>query len=82
MKTRKSLVLAKSTPTLTQSGLLAVLLQRQHDKVVESAERRSHRGQMRSPFSTALTWLLARGRAANSVRPFRRGVGGTLPRHP
>ena len=82
MKTIKSHVLAKSTPTLTQSGLLAVLLQRQHDKAVELAKRRADRGQKRSAFSSALTWLLARPRAANSGRPFRRGVGGTLPRHP
>jgi hypothetical protein len=82
MKTRKSHVLAKSTLTLTQSGLLAVLLQRQHDKVIELAERRAHRGQMRSAFSSAFTWLLARARAATSARPFHRGVGGTLPWHP
>ena len=79
MKTRKSRVLAKSTLTLTQSGLLAVLLQRQHDKVIELAERRAHQGQMRTTFSSALTWLLAR---AKSGRPFRRGIGGTLARHP
>ena len=72
MKTRKSHVLSKSTPTLTQSGLLAVLLQRQHDKVIELAELRAHRRQMRSVLSSALTWLLARARAANSGRPFRR----------
>ena len=82
MKTRKSRVLAKSTLTLTQSGLLAVLLQRQHDKVIELAERRAHQGQMRTTFSSALTWLLARARAAKSSRPFRRGIGGTLARHP
>src|SRR5262245_53960295 len=74
MKTRKSHILAKSTPTLTQSGLLAVLLQRQRHKVIELAERRAHRSQMRSAFSSALTWLFGRS--------FHRGVGGTLPRHP
>jgi hypothetical protein len=72
MKISKSHVLSKSTPTLTQSGLLAVLLQRQHDKVIELAERRAQRGQMRSAFSSALTWLLARARAANSGQPFHR----------
>src|SRR5437762_12512396 len=41
MKTRKSHVLSKSTPTLTQSGLLAVLLQRQHDKCVPPFRARS-----------------------------------------
>jgi hypothetical protein len=68
MKMSKSHVVSKSTPTLTQSGLLAVLLQRQHDKVIELAQRRAHRGQKRSAFSSALTWLLARARAANSDR--------------
>jgi hypothetical protein len=82
MKTRKSHFLAKSTPTLTQSGLLAVLLQRQHDKVIELAERRAHRGQMRSASSSTVTWLWARVRDAIAGRPFHRGVGGTLPRHP
>ncbi len=72
MKTRKSHVLSKSTPTLTKSGLLAVLLQRQHDKVIELAERRADSGQMRSAFSSALTWLLAHARAPYSGRPFRR----------
>jgi hypothetical protein len=72
MKTRKSHVLSKSTPTLTQSGLIAVLMQRQHDKVIELAERRLHRRQMRSVLSSALTWLLARARAANPGRPFHR----------
>jgi hypothetical protein len=82
MKTRKSHILAKSTPTLTQSGLLAVLLQRQHDKVIELAERRADRSQSRTAFSSALTWLLARLRAAIAGRSFHRGVGRTLPRHP
>ena len=72
MKTRKSHVLSKSTPTLTQSGLLAVLLERQHDKVIELAQRPAHRRQTRSAFSSALTWLLAHARTANSRRPFRR----------
>jgi hypothetical protein len=31
----------KSTPTLTQNGLLAVLLQRQRDKATASARRRT-----------------------------------------
>jgi len=71
MKMRKSHILAKSTPTLTQSGLLAVLLQHQRHKVIELAERRAHRSQLRAAFSSAFTWLLARVR----------GVGGTLLRH-
>ena len=80
MRTRKSHVLSKPTPTLTQSGLLAVLLRRQHDKAIELAERHAHRGQKCSAFSRALTWLLACARAAKSGRPFRRVFpnGGTV----
>ena len=82
MKTRKSHTLAKSTPTLTQSGLLAVLLQRQHEKALELAERRAHRGQERPGLSSAFAWLSARAHDAVAGRPFHRGVGWTLPRHP
>jgi len=71
MKARKSNVLSESTPTLTQSGLLAVLLQRQHDKAIELAERRARRGPKRSAFSGALAWLLPRVRVASSGRSFR-----------
>jgi hypothetical protein len=82
MKTRKTYVLAASTPTLTQSGLLAVLLKRQRQKVIESAQRRAHRKNGRLAFSSVFTWLFARGRDAISDRTFRRDVAGTLPRHP
>ena len=82
MKTRKTYVPAVSTPTLTQSGLLAVLLKRQRQKVIESAQRRAHRKNGRLAFSGMLTWLFARGRDAISGRTFHQGVGETLPRHP
>jgi hypothetical protein len=81
MKTRKIYV-PTSTPTLTQSGLLAMLLKRQRQKVIELAQRRAHRKNGRLAFSCALTWLFARGRDAISDRTFRGGVGETLPRHP
>ena len=82
MKTRRTHVPATSTPTLTQSGLLAVLLKRQRQKVIESAQRRAHRKNGRLAFSGVLTWLSARDRDAIFGRTFRRGVGETLPRHP
>jgi hypothetical protein len=82
MKTRKTYVPATSTPTLTQSGLLAVLLKRQRQKLIESAQRRAHHKNGRLVFSGVLTWLFAHGGDAISGRTFRRGVGGTLPRHP
>ena len=44
--------MTKSTPTLslTQSGLLAVLLQRQRYRVFQLTRRRAHRKQMLPPF--------------------------------
>ena len=38
MKNSEIYLMPKSTATLTQSGLLALLLQRQRDKVIELAE--------------------------------------------
>jgi hypothetical protein len=48
--------MTKSTPTLTQSGLLAVLLQYQRYKVIQSARRRAYRKQMRAALWSTLTW--------------------------
>ena len=46
----------KLTPTLTQSGLLAVLLQRQRDKIGQLASRRAQRKHMRVGLWSTLTW--------------------------
>ena len=54
----------KSTLTLTQSGLLAVLLEHQRRKVIEMAQRRAHREQLRAAFWSALTTLWAHARRA------------------
>ena len=48
--------MTKLTPTLTQSGLLAVLLQRQRYKVFQLARRRAHRKHLRAAFWSTLTW--------------------------
>ena len=48
--------MTKLTPTLTQSGLLAVLLQRQRYKVFQLARRRAHRKHLRAAFGSTLTW--------------------------
>ena len=68
------------TQTLTQSGLLAVLLQRQRDKVIQFAERRAHRKHMRAALWNTLTWpyraLTARTLVGDSTEPFV----GTVPR--
>jgi hypothetical protein len=48
--------MTKSTPTLTQSGLLAVLLQRQRYRVFQLARRNAHRKRMHAVFWNTLTW--------------------------
>ena len=48
--------MTKSTPTLTQSGMLAVLLQYQRYKVIQLARRRARRKQMRAALWSTLTW--------------------------
>ena len=73
--------MTKSTPTLTQSGLLAVLLQRQRYRVFQLARRRAHRQQARAVFRSTLNWLLARADGGIAGRPFRRGFGESVPRH-
>jgi hypothetical protein len=57
-KDRVMNVMTKSNPTLTQSGLLAVLLQRQRYKVIQLTRRRARRKQMRAAFWNALNWPL------------------------
>jgi hypothetical protein len=44
------------TQTLTQSGLLAVLLQRQREAVIQLAQRHAHRKHMRAAFWSTLSW--------------------------
>jgi hypothetical protein len=81
MKNRKNYVMRKLNLTLTQSGLLAVLLQRQRHKVIELAQRRSHGRLVRAPFWTTLTrrWgaLTARTLVDDSTKP----SVGPVPRH-
>src|SRR5207247_5678937 len=45
-----------STPTLTPSGLLAVLLQRQRYRIFQLARRRAHRKRVHAAFWNTLTW--------------------------
>jgi hypothetical protein len=81
MKNRKNYI-ARSTATLTQSGLLAALLQHQRRKVIELAQRRARRQQGHGLFRNSLTWLLARYHNITVGRRFRRSFeGGTIPRH-
>jgi hypothetical protein len=48
--------MTNSTQTLTQSGLLAVLLQRQRYEIRQLAWRRAQRKQMRAALWSTLTW--------------------------
>ena len=68
------------TATLTQSGLLAVLLKRQDFKVIQLARRRAYRKRMRAAIWNTLTWpyraLTTRTLVGDSAEPFV----GTVPR--
>jgi hypothetical protein len=74
-------VMAKSNPTLTQSGLLDVLLKHQRYQVIELARRRAHRKELQAAFWRTLRWpfrvITARTRVDNSGEPLVR----TVPRH-
>ena len=69
----------KLTPTLTQSGLLAVLLQRQRYKIGQLAWRRAQRNQMRAALWSTLTWPWRALTAPMPIRHSRRTVGRILP---
>jgi hypothetical protein len=68
------------TKLLTQSGLLAVLLERQHSKEIELAWRRAHRKDLRAALWSTLTWprraLIAPTLVHNPAKP----LVGTVPR--
>ena len=64
----------KSTPTLTQSGLLAVLFKRQRDKISQLALRRAQREQMRAALWSTLTWPWRALTAPVPVRHSRRAL--------
>ena len=59
--------MTKSTPTLTQSRLLAVLLQRQRYRVFQLARLSAHREPAQAAFWNTLTW--ARRQRWSTGRP-------------
>jgi hypothetical protein len=69
------------TLTLTQSGLLAVLLKRQRYAVIELAWRRAHRQHMCAAFWRALTWPWRALTAPRLVDDSAEPVVETVPRH-
>jgi hypothetical protein len=70
----------KLTPTLTQSGLLAVLLQRQRYKISQLARRRAQRKDMRAALWSTLIWPWQALTAPMPVGRSRRAFVGTVPR--
>ena len=81
MKNRRNYVMTKSNVTLTQSGLLAVLLQRQRHKVIELAQRRPHGRQVRAPLWITLTRWWRAPTARTLVDDSGKPSVGTVPRH-
>ena len=80
MKNRRNYV-ETSIATLTQSGLLAELLQHQRRRVIELNQRRAHREQGRGFFRNSLTWLLTRSHNIPAGRRLHCGFEGeTVPR--
>jgi hypothetical protein len=69
----------KLTPTLAQSGLLAVLLQRQRYKISQLAWRRAQRKHMRAALWSTLTWPWRALTAPMPVRHSRRADGRIPP---
>ena len=57
----------KALPTLTQSGLLAVLLERRRSRVIQSAWRHAWHYKMRAAYLRTVAWLL-RARGARTFR--------------
>ena len=68
-------------PTLTQSGLLAVLLQRQRCRVIQLARRSAHRKHIRAAVWNTFTWPRRALTAPTSVDDSAKPLVGTVPRH-
>lgn len=71
----------KLTLTLTQSGLLALLLQRQRYKASLLAWRRGRRKHMRTALWNTLTWPYRALTAPTLVGDSAERLVGTVPRH-
>ena len=68
-------------PTLTQSGLLAVLLEHQRYKAIQSAWRHAWHEKMHAAFRRTLTCLLHARRARTLDGDSTKRLIGTVPRH-
>jgi hypothetical protein len=77
----KCVLSSTATPTLTQSGLLAVLLERQRYKAIQLAWRRARRERIRAVFwRTAAQLLRSRALRTPARRPAKPLIG-IVPRH-
>jgi hypothetical protein len=70
-----------ATLTLTQSGLLAVLLEHQRYKAIELAWRHARREKMRTAFWSALGWLFHVRKVRTPTDDSAKPLIGPLPRH-
>jgi len=70
-----------ATLTLTQSGLLAVLLARQSYKAIQVTWRRARREKMRPAFRGTLAWLHRALTARTFLHDSAKPLIGTVPRH-
>ncbi len=73
--------MTKLTPTLTQSGMLAVLLKYQRYKVIQLARRRAHRKQVRAALWGTLTWPWRTLTAPKLLDDSAEPIGGARRRH-
>jgi hypothetical protein len=73
--------MSKITPTLTQSGLLAVLFQRQRYRLFQLARRRAHRKHLRTAIWTILSWPWRTLTAATPLEDSAVPAGGAHRRH-
>jgi hypothetical protein len=77
----KCVLSSTATPTLTQSGLLALLLERQRYKAIELAGRRARRERMRAAFWRTAAQLFHARTLLTPTRHPAKPLIGTIPRH-
>ena len=77
----KCVLSPKAIPTLTQSGLLAVLFRRQRYKAIQLIRRRARREKMRATLWRTLAWLLHARAIRTLTNDSAKPLIGTVPHH-
>jgi hypothetical protein len=77
----KCVLSPKAILTLTQSGLLAVLFQRQRYKAIQLIRRRARREKMRAALWTTLGWPVHARAVRTLVGDSAKPLIGTVPHH-